>query len=61
LLSAADISADGQTIVGTGINPAGFHEGWVATIPEPTMGFFACLAIVPLVVRMMRARRRYGR
>jgi probable HAF family extracellular repeat protein len=29
---AIDISADGRTIVGTGTNPSGNTEGWVATI-----------------------------
>ena len=35
LVSANAISADGTTIVGVGINPAGATEAWVATIPEP--------------------------
>ena len=31
LMSARDISADGKTIVGIGINPQGQQEGWVVT------------------------------
>jgi hypothetical protein len=37
LLYANGISGDGRTIVGTGINPQGAFEGWVATIEiDPT-------------------------
>jgi len=35
LLSASGISANGLTIVGYGINPDGYEEAWVATVPEP--------------------------
>jgi probable HAF family extracellular repeat protein len=33
---ARDISADGTVIVGTGTNPLGQTEGWIAVVPEPT-------------------------
>ena len=35
LTTISDISADGMTICGNGINPDGFNEAWVATVPEP--------------------------
>jgi probable HAF family extracellular repeat protein len=35
LTEAIDISDDGKTIIGRGINPQGYYEGWIATIPEP--------------------------
>ncbi|HRX84159.1 MAG TPA: PEP-CTERM sorting domain-containing protein [Phycisphaerae bacterium] len=43
LLWAAAISDDGRTIVGQGVNPQGYSEGWVATIPEPTAGWLLLL------------------
>ncbi len=33
---ANGISADGTTIVGTGIDPSGQRQAWIAVIPEPT-------------------------
>lgn len=32
---ANDISTDGLTITGNGINPNGIEEAWLVTIPEP--------------------------
>ncbi|MCB9851720.1 MAG: PEP-CTERM sorting domain-containing protein [Phycisphaerales bacterium] len=34
-LAAGSISDDGMVIVGSGTNPNGVREGWIATIPEP--------------------------
>ena len=38
LESATGISADGRVIVGTGTNPNGDYEAWIATLPEPSAG-----------------------
>jgi probable HAF family extracellular repeat protein len=35
LTSINDISSDGRVFVGSGMNPRGFHEGWVAVVPTP--------------------------
>jgi hypothetical protein len=52
LTSVTGISADGLTICGTGINPAGQTEGWVATIPSPTSGSALGLTLI-----LLRRRR----
>ena len=36
LVHARGISADGLKIVGFGVNPDGYEEAWIATIPEST-------------------------
>jgi uncharacterized membrane protein len=58
LSSAEGVSADGGTIVGTGQNPAGNSEGWIATIPEPsTLTLTALAAAALLAFRMRRLLR----
>ena len=55
LTDVAGISADGTTIAGTGVNPAGRAEGWVVTlpVPEPT----GALALgLPLLLVLRRRR-----
>lgn len=47
LSEAADVSADGRTIVGTGINPDGNTEAWIAHIPEPS-GLVLTVLLVPV-------------
>jgi probable HAF family extracellular repeat protein len=56
LIRGHDISADGLTIIGTGINPAGNIEGWIATIPEPA----TVLALGVLFIVAARWRRTGG-
>ena len=57
LTSALDVSADGLTIVGAGINPDGFDEAWVATIPEiPEPATVSLLALG--AAAMLHRRRR---
>jgi probable HAF family extracellular repeat protein len=51
-----DVSADGQTFVGWGINPDGDVEAWYAVIPEPATGAMLCLGLVALVARRRIAR-----
>lgn len=58
LTSAEGISADGRTIVGTGVNPAGNQEAWVATIPEPSTLAFALSGAGALLWLYSRAKGR---
>jgi len=52
---ATGISADGRVIVGTGINPSGKTEAWLATIvPEPTTLTILQLAAMGVVARRRR-------
>jgi len=53
LTEVSGISPDGLTLVGTGINPDGLMEGWVARIPgAPTAALFA------MNLLLVRRRRR---
>jgi hypothetical protein len=55
LIEATDISADGRTIVGLAVDPAGRYVGWVAMVPEPagawTLGVFMLAALLRFVCR----------
>jgi len=54
LTTATDVSADGLTVVGTGINPDGNSEAWIATIPEPATVALLAGGFAALVLRKRR-------
>jgi len=56
LTAAQGISANGNTIVGYGRNPAGQSEAWIATVPEPSS---VVLALIALLTFASMARRRW--
>jgi probable HAF family extracellular repeat protein len=49
---AWDISGDGTVIVGSGVNPFGQTEGWIAVIPEPS----TVLLLMPGLLLILRGR-----
>jgi probable HAF family extracellular repeat protein len=51
LEAAQSVSADGQTIVGWGFNPAGEGEGWIARIPEPISSTLLVIAVASYLIR----------
>jgi probable HAF family extracellular repeat protein len=56
LSAVIGLSADGRTIVGTGTNPNGVHEAWLAVlVPEPGAGLLAGIGLAGFFVR-----RRHG-
>jgi probable HAF family extracellular repeat protein len=49
LTEAQGVSADGLTVVGTAISPAGVQQAFVATIPEPSSIVLAAFAVAGIV------------
>lgn len=55
LVHATAISPDGQIIVGMGVNPEGFAEGWMVRLPEPSsVLLFACFISSAVAARRVR-------
>lgn len=48
LLGLTDISDDGRTVLGTGLNPDGRVEAFVAVVPEPSTTLLVCLGLASL-------------
>jgi uncharacterized membrane protein len=57
---ATAISADGQTVVGYGINPSGLTEAWIATVPEPSTLVLSAGAAMGLGLVTLSRRRSAG-
>lgn len=55
--SPLSLSADGRTIVGTGINPQGVREAWMAVVPEPAVVPLLMFCATGLLRRTGRRRR----
>jgi probable HAF family extracellular repeat protein len=54
LTEARGVSADGLTVVGTAISPAGVQQAFVATIPEPSTVALVSVAAAALLVVTVR-------
>jgi probable HAF family extracellular repeat protein len=54
---AWDVSADGRSIVGAGVNPDGEFESWLAVLPEPgSAELLLVFAVVALAARRLPRR-----
>jgi probable HAF family extracellular repeat protein len=61
LTEARGVSADGLTVVGTAIDPAGVQQAFVATIPEPSTLALATAGAAGFLGFYVRAKRRRSR
>ena len=55
LTEVVDISADGRTLFGNGINPDGVAVGFLAVIPEPGTATLISLGLMGLAIRPRKA------
>ncbi len=51
LTEATGISANGNVIVGNGIDPQGHNQGWIVTVPEPSTFILAGVALAIATIR----------
>ncbi len=61
LSSAYDISSDGRTIVGRGVNTDGFSEAWIAVIPEPSVAVLLGIGLMSFAASRRCLYYRRGR
>jgi uncharacterized membrane protein len=54
LQDARAISADGNTIIGTGRDPSGNSQAWIAVIPEPGTGLLVMAGVLGLAISRRR-------
>ena len=60
LRNAEAISDDGRTIVGSGFNPDGLTEAWIAVVPEPGTALLLGAGLLGLAIRVVaRGRARF--
>jgi probable HAF family extracellular repeat protein len=57
LIDARDVSADGRSIVGSGRNPQGWSEAWLARLPEPAGVALDAAALAVLATRALGSAR----
>jgi probable HAF family extracellular repeat protein len=58
LVEARGISSDGRIIVGSGENPNGDFEAWIAVLPEPSTSVLVVLGLAGLAGHLTASRRR---
>jgi len=54
LTGARAVSYDGRTIVGSGFNPSGQVEAWIAVVPEPHTGVLVMVGLLGMAGQQRR-------